>query len=80
MTCKWTDLMSAEQIEAMHALTASLDPRFAAGNRKFYETRSANQLRVLSRQAWDCNEPDAYCLARSYLALIVDERALERAE
>lgn len=80
MTNGWTEIMTAEQINATHALTASLDLRFAAANRKFYETRTATQLRSLTVQAWNSNEQEAYCLARSYLALTTDERASDRGE
>ena len=60
--------MGAPEIEAYHTLTAGIDPAFATGERAFYETRTAGQLRALMHQAWLCNQGDAYLLARSYLA------------
>lgn len=66
---QWSHILSRAELEAHYALTASLDPRFAADERTFYEGRSFNQLNALSAQAWDCNEPTAYQLARSYASL-----------
>lgn len=66
---QWTDILSTAELDAHYALTASLDPRFAAGERAFYESRTASQLRVLTAQTWNCNEPTGYQLARSYAAL-----------
>lgn len=65
----WTDILTAEQIEASHAATAKLDPRFARQDREFYRAQTANQLRGLAAQAWNCNSPTAYQMARSYLAI-----------
>ena len=67
----WNTILTAAELDAHYALTASLDPRFAKSERDFYESRTINQLRVLAAQAWDCNEPTGYQLARSYLALAV---------
>lgn len=69
--CKnqWGEILDQSKIDARHALTASIDPRFAAADRAFYESRTASDLRVLVSQAWNCNEPTAYQIARSYLAL-----------
>ena len=70
MTSQWSHILTPAELEAHHALTASIDPRFAAGERAFYEGRTANQLRVLAAQAWDCCEPTGYQMARSYAALM----------
>lgn len=67
---QWHTLLTRAELEARHALTASLDPRFAAGERAFYESRSKAQLACLAAGAWDANEPTAYQLARSYAALL----------
>ena len=66
----WNTILTAPELDAHYALTASLDPRFAKGERTFYESRTPTQLRVLAAQAWDCNEPTAYQLARSHAALV----------
>jgi len=67
----WNTILTAPELDAHYALTASLDPHFAKGERTFYESRTPTQLRVLAAQAWDCNDPTGYQLARSYLALAV---------
>lgn len=67
----WSHILSREEIEAQHALTASLDPHFAREQRQFYEGRTASQLAVLASQAWNSNDPDGYQMARSYAALQV---------
>ena len=66
----WNTILTAPELDAHYALTASLDPRFAKDQRTFYESRTPTQLRVLAAQAWDCNEPTAYQLARSHAALV----------
>jgi hypothetical protein len=64
---QWTDILTAEQIEASHAETAKLDPRFAARDRAFWRSQAANQLRVHAARAWESNSPTQYQMARSYL-------------
>ena len=66
----WNTILTAQELDAQYALTASLDPRFAREQRAFYEGRTLNQLRVHATQAWDCCEPTAYQLARSHAALV----------
>lgn len=66
---KWTEILTPDEIAAYHALTASLDPRFAADEKAQYENWSANDLRAAMHRAWLCNEDCRYQLARSYLAL-----------
>ena len=66
---RWVHILTTDEIAASNALTASLDPNFARGEREFYESRSLNQLRVLMAQAWNCNQDCRYQMARSYLAL-----------
>lgn len=69
MTNAWVDILTAEQLNAGYASTAELDPRFAADDRKFWETRTVAQLFGLKAGAWNCNEGETYQKARSYLAL-----------
>jgi hypothetical protein len=65
----WTDILTADQLAAKYAFTATLDPRFAAEDRKFWESRTVAQLHGLKAGAWNCNEGETYQKARSYLAL-----------
>ncbi len=66
---QWSHTMSRAELEAHYALTASLDPSFAKGERAFYESRTVNQLRALAAQAWNSCEPTPYQMAQTYLAL-----------
>lgn len=63
----WVHIPTDAELEARHAVTASLDPRFAREDRKFWESRTEPQLRVLKREAWDANDSGAYQTARAYL-------------
>lgn len=54
-------------IDAGEGTTA--DPSFAKGEREYYESRTRNELLALAQQAWNCNSPTQYQLARSYMAL-----------
>lgn len=67
MTNKWINPLTAEQLEAQHALAARLDPAFAKADREFWESRTEPQLRVLKAQAWDANDADGYQRANTYL-------------
>lgn len=69
MESQWTDILSAAELDAQYALTASLDPAFARRQREFYEGRTVPQLQALATQAWNCCDPDGYQLARSHAAL-----------
>lgn len=66
---EWHQILTSEEIAAYHNLTASLDPRFARGEREFYQSRTKSQLETLAVQSWDGNQRTAYVLARSYAAL-----------
>jgi hypothetical protein len=66
---QWNIILNRSELDAHFARTASIDPRFAAQERYFYESRRPSQLRVLEAQAWDCCDPTGYQMARSYLAL-----------
>lgn len=65
----WTHILSAAELDAQFALTASLDPRFARQQREWYETRSIAELKGAAAGAWNACEPDGYQLARSFIAL-----------
>jgi len=65
----WTHVLSAAELDAQFALTASLDPSFARQQREWYETRTIAQLKGAAAGAWTANEPDGYQLARSFIAL-----------
>lgn len=64
----WQTILTPEEIDAYHRMTAIIDPAFAAQDRAWYQARTANQLRALASESWNCNEGGAYQLARSYLA------------
>lgn len=66
---QWSEILSAEQIEAKYAATAKLDARFAARSKAFWQIQSVNSLRSLMAGAWTANDPEGYQMARSYLAL-----------
>lgn len=40
----WVDILTTGELDARYALTASLDPRFAASQRRWYEARTAAEL------------------------------------
>lgn len=65
-TVGWYDILTPRQLAAYHEMTASLDRRFAKGEREFYESRTREQLQTLAAQAFAANERFAYVLARSY--------------
>jgi hypothetical protein len=69
MQIEWNTVLTAAQIEEYLTTMAKLDPAFAANSRKFWETRTPDQLRVIRVQAWDYNGRENYVLANSYLAL-----------
>jgi hypothetical protein len=66
---RWTEILTPDDLAAFHALTASLDPAYAAAEKAQYEKWTANDLRAAMYRAWLCNEDCRYQLARSYLAL-----------
>lgn len=70
MRSRWTHILSPDEIKAYHALTASLDPAYAARERAQYEAMTAADLRAAMHRAWLCNEDCRFQLARSYLAMI----------
>lgn len=64
----WTTILTPAQLADHYAKVAALDPRFAAGQRSFYEAQTQEQLSALAHQAWLCSDPLAYVLARSHAA------------
>jgi hypothetical protein len=66
----WSKILSPAEIEAHHALTASIDLDFATGDRKWWQSRTANELRAEMNGSWNCNCGTTYQLARSYLAIL----------
>jgi hypothetical protein len=67
---QWTHVLTQAEIDARFDLTHAVDPRFAREQRRFYATRTSNELKALINQAWLCNDADGYQMARSYLALM----------
>lgn len=66
---QWTHVLTPAEIAAHHALIASIDPAFSVRDREYWEKRTEGELRSLMFGAWNCNDADAYQIARSYLAL-----------
>jgi hypothetical protein len=67
---QWNTILTAAELDEHYKLTASLDPYFAAEERAFYESRTAEQLRAHAQEAWNCCDPDGYQLALSHAALL----------
>lgn len=70
MQSKWVDILTSAQLDAQYALTASIDPSFAERDRKWWESRTAQQLKQEMHYAWNCATGDSYQRARSYLSLM----------
>lgn len=66
---QWSHVLTAEEIEVFHVLTESLDPAFAARERKWFATQTAARLQSDMRSAWYANIPGEYQMNRSYLKL-----------
>lgn len=66
---QWTDILTAEQLDADYKIIASIDPRMASHSRTFWESRTIAQLQALRAGAWNANLSDQYQMAQSYLAL-----------
>lgn len=69
MANRWTDILNNSQLEDMYASTASLDQHFATEQRKFWESRTINELHSLKSGAWYANDVECWQLAQSYIAL-----------
>lgn len=65
----WTEILTPEEIDAYHRMTATLDPAFAAQERAWYLARTADELRTLTAQSWNSNDSSSYRLSRSYAAM-----------
>lgn len=65
---KWVDILTVEELDALYALTAKIDPSFARQDREWWESRSIAQLSALKHQAWLTNDADQFQRAGSYLA------------
>lgn len=68
MTSQWLKVLSPAEIDAYHALTATLDPAFAKREKEFYLSQTSDRLRVLAAQSWNANDSTGYQMARSYAA------------
>jgi hypothetical protein len=69
----WVYVLSEEELDDLYETTASIDPSFAAASRRFWETRTENELSALIHQAWLTNDGDQYQLARSYRARTAED-------
>ncbi len=66
---QWTHVLTAAEIDAYVAKVESLDPAFAAEQKRFYEAQTISGLSALMHQSWLCNDATGYQLARSYKTL-----------
>jgi hypothetical protein len=66
---QWSKILTPAEIDAYHALIARLDAAFATGDRKWWMSRTADELRAEAAASWNANTPTTYQLARSYLAM-----------
>lgn len=62
------NVLTPEEIDAYHRMTATIDPASAARDRAWYLARTSAELRVAAARAWDCNDGHGYKMACSYLA------------
>jgi hypothetical protein len=69
MTNRWSAILTPAEIDAYHTRIAELDPGFAAQDRAWYLSRTADQLRTSAHQMRRCNCGESYQMARSYLAM-----------
>lgn len=65
----WTQILTKQEIEAYHTMTAKLDPAFARQEREWFERQTKAKLETEASYAWQGNQGHAYQLARSYAAL-----------
>lgn len=65
----WNDVLSADEIDALHDMTEQLDRNFATDERAYYATATHQQLRNQMVRAWYSNDGSSYQMARSHLAL-----------
>ena len=66
---QWSEVLSAEQLDARYAKVSKLDPSFAAKQRRWYDAQSKSALISAANGAWMANDPEGYQLARSHAAL-----------
>ena len=67
---QWTHILTPKELDATYALTAELDPSFAAAQREFYAARTVPELETLMHQAWMCSDSTAFQMARSHRAIL----------
>ncbi|MEH2525847.1 MULTISPECIES: hypothetical protein [unclassified Bradyrhizobium] len=65
----WNAILSTEQLAQHWANVAKLDAGFAARAQAWWHNQDCNTLRSEMAGAWLANLPEAYCIARSYLAM-----------
>lgn len=61
-------MSAVTEIADHYALTSQIDPAFAARERAWFEARTADELRVVIADAWECNDPGRHKLAGLYLS------------
>ena len=68
----WRGPYSLNRANELHELTARIDPGHAKLSREFWESRTANQLRVLRDQAWNCADGTQWMLANCYIPTMLE--------
>jgi hypothetical protein len=65
----WNNILSTQELATYWAETAKLDLAFAARAQAWWHNQDGNALRAHKVSAWGACDREAYCLARSYLAM-----------
>ena len=68
----WGQTPTTAELEANYALTASLDPGFAASDRKWWETRTLSQLQSQRGYAYNLSNEEMYAKANYYIDLMLE--------
>lgn len=66
---RWTEILTAEQINEHFERFARLMPEMARAVRADWEGMTIGQLCAAKDQAWQTNEDDRYQMAASFLAI-----------
>ncbi len=67
---KWTDILTEQQLDERYALAAKINPVFSYSQRRFWESRTIEQLNAIATQAWLSNDAFMFQTARSYMSLL----------
>ena len=65
---KWTEILTAPQIEEHFEQTARLDPRTARLEKEWWMSRTVDQLEIHKGRCWRIPDADGYQMAQSLIA------------